>query len=92
MERYRQWKTELIEAASHFANGLSDQILWKNKEGIDKELEMTKSSIQKLRSMFEWNRRKEFVSSGKILKRNPGVSSKEYAEALKEVQEMDKTK
>lgn len=92
MERYRQWKAELIEAASHFANGLSDQILWKNKEGIDKELEMTKSSIQKLRGMFEWNRRKEFVSSGKILKRNPGVSSKEYAEALKEVQEMDKTK
>ena len=97
IERYRQLKAEFIEAAAHFANNLTEQISLKNKEnGTDRdrlgeELEETKSSIQKLRGMFELNRRKEFISSKRILRRNPGVFSKEYAEALKEVQEMDKT-
>lgn len=98
MERYRQLKTELIESASHFANNLAEQIMLKNREEgwnkkeeqLGEQLEETKSSIRKLRGMFEWNRKKELVSSRKILKRNPGVFSKEYAEALKEVQEMDK--
>ena len=98
MGKYRQLKAELVESAFHFANNLADQISMKYKEKetdeqgekLGEELEKTRSSIRKLRSMFEWNRKKEFVSSGKILKRNPGVFSKNYAEALREVQEMDK--
>ncbi len=97
--RYRQLKTEFIESASHFANNLADQIMLKNREeGMNKkgerlgeELKETKGSIQRLHSIFDWNRKKELVSSRRILRRNPGVFSKEYAEALKEVQEMDKT-
>ncbi len=94
IKKYRQLKTELIESASHFANNLADQISVNEREKetdkLGEELEKTRSSIRRLRGMFEWNRKKELVSSGSILRRNPGVFSKNYAEALKEVQEMDK--
>lgn len=41
-------------------------------------------------SLFKWNKQKKFISSNRILRRNPGALSREYAEALKEVQEMEK--
>lgn len=99
MEKYRQLKTEFIESTAHFANNLAEQISVKNPEEgssenetkLGEELEGMKLSIRNLRRLFELNRKKELVSSKRILKRNPGVFSKKYADALKEVQEMDKT-
>lgn len=98
IEKYRQLKAELIESAAHFTNNLADQISIKNREEgnsekeikLGEELEGMRSSIRNLRGLFELNKKKELVRSGRILRRNPGVFSKKYADALKEVQEMDK--
>lgn len=98
MEKRRQLKADLIEAASHLANNLAEQLPIKNREEetvqdksrLGEELEDMRSSIRNLKSLFELNKKKEFLSSSRILRRNPGALSKDYAEALKEVQELDK--
>jgi len=98
VEKSRQLRTDFIEAASHFANSLSDQLSLRSKEEenekkeefrLNEELEGMWSSIRHLRGL-EWSKKKELKHSRSILQRNPGVSSKVYKEALKQVQEMEK--
>lgn len=96
---YRQLKAEWLESAAHFVNHLTDQISIRNREEgsskeeteLGEELEGMRSSIRKLRGVLEWNKRTEVLRSERILRRNPGVFSKKYEDALKEVQEMEKT-
>jgi len=68
----------------------SEEKKLEKKAAMEEELEGIRNNIRKLKSLFELNKKKELLSSSRILRRNPGALSKDYAEALKEVQEMDK--
>lgn len=98
LRRYSEYVKEYREKLEENVNYLAEQLsikgreeekAMKGKSKLDEELEGMRISIRNLKRLFELNKKREFISSSRILRRNPGAFSKEYAEALKEVQEMD---
>lgn len=98
LRRYSEYVKEYREKLEENVNYLAEQLSIKGREEekamkgeskLDEELEGMRISIRNLKRLFELNKKREFISSSRILRRNPGAFSKEYAEALKEVQKMD---